>query len=113
MAVNIAKRDAQKAYMEYWNSTAALTKTGQPVDAIIAPPAPFAAARPDRYRYYGYSMWVNVLDYTSVIVPVTQVDKNVDKKASDFTPVNEVDQQTQDDCKCSSFRFRSLCLEFD
>jgi amidase len=52
-AANVAKRQYQKEYMEYWNSTSALTGTGHPVDAIIAPLAPFAAARPDMYDYYG------------------------------------------------------------
>jgi amidase len=53
--VNVLKRQYQKEYMEYWNSTASLTGTGRPVDAIIAPLAPFAAARPDMYDYYGTS----------------------------------------------------------
>lgn len=52
-AVNVAKRAYQKEYMDYWNSTASLTGTGRPVDAVIAPLAPFAAARPDMYNYYG------------------------------------------------------------
>jgi amidase len=52
-AANVAKRQYQKEYMEYWNSTSALTGTGRPVDAIISPVAPFAAARPDMYDHYG------------------------------------------------------------
>jgi amidase len=51
--VNVLKRQYQKEYMEYWNSTSTLTGTGRPVDAVIAPLAPFAAARPDMYDYYG------------------------------------------------------------
>jgi hypothetical protein len=39
--------------MEYWNETASHTGTGRPVDAIISPLAPFAAARPDMYDYIG------------------------------------------------------------
>jgi len=39
---------------------------------------------------------VNLLDYTSVVVPVTNVDKNVDKKLEDFKAVDETDQETQD-----------------
>jgi amidase len=54
-AVNVAKRAYQKEYMEYWNSTSSLTSTGRPVDAVISPLAPFAAARPDMYDYYGTS----------------------------------------------------------
>jgi amidase len=49
---NVAKRAYQKEYMDYWNSTASLTGTGRPVDAVITPLAPFAAARPDMYDYY-------------------------------------------------------------
>lgn len=101
MNLNIRKREAQKDYMEYWNSTASFTSHGEPVDAIIAPLAPFPAARPAGYTYYGYSVWVNVLDYTSVVVPITNVDKNVDKKIPNFQPANEVDAKTQANCKCS------------
>jgi len=52
-AVNVGKREYQREYLEYWNSTASLTGTGRPVEAIIAPLAPFPAARPDMYDYYG------------------------------------------------------------
>lgn len=99
MAVNVAKREAQKEYMEYWNSTAELTGTGRPVDAIISPLAPFAAARPAKYTYLTYSSFVNVLDYTSVVVPVTQVDKRVDRRDEGFRAVDEVDRETQETCK--------------
>ncbi|KAK6442314.1 hypothetical protein LTR95_001446 [Oleoguttula sp. CCFEE 5521] len=95
-ATNVEKREAQKEYMEYWNSTAELTGTGRPVDAIISPLAPFAAARPNGYTYYTYSTFVNVLDYTSVVLPVTRVDKSVDVKDEAFKAVGEVDQKTQD-----------------
>lgn len=93
------KREAEKIYMEYWNSTAELTGTGKPVDAIISPLAPFAAARPGKYSYYHCSTFVNVLDYTSVVVPVTKVDKNVDKAYPDFKPIDEMDKTTQESCK--------------
>jgi len=95
MAVNVAKRNAQKEYMEFWNNSAALTRTGRPVDAIICPLAPFPAARPANYTYYSYSMWVNLLDYTSVAIPVTTVDRSLDKRAENFVPINENDQKTQ------------------
>ncbi|KAF2763633.1 amidase [Teratosphaeria nubilosa] len=96
MATNIEHREAKKEYMEYWNSTAEVSGTGRPVDALITPIAPFAAARPGQYTYYGYSCWVNTVDYTAVAVPVTKVDKNVDKKIEGFKALNETDQKTQD-----------------
>jgi len=108
MSNQVAKRDAEKEYMEYWNSTSELTGTGRPVDAVISPLAPFAAARPNKYTTSSYSVWVNVLDYSSAIVPVTKVDKNVDKAYTDFKPVSEVDEKTQATCKFSVMIVRAF-----
>lgn len=96
---NVLKREVQKDYMEYWNSTKELTSTGRPVDAVIAPCAPFAAARPEQYTYYGYSTVVNVLDYTSVVVPVTTVQKSIDKPLTSFQALSDIDRETQATCK--------------
>lgn len=98
-ATNVAKREYQKEYMEYWNSTAMLTGTGRPVDAIIAPVAPFAAARRERYKYYGYSSIFNTLDYTSCVIPMTNVDKSVDVVDKDFKALNSLDKEIAGDCK--------------
>ncbi|OCL03701.1 amidase [Glonium stellatum] len=91
-AVNVTIRQIRKEYMEYWNSTTGVTSIGRPVDAIIAPLAPFPAARPEKYNYYGYSMFVNLLDYTSVVVPVTVVDKEVDQADVGYEPLDEIDK---------------------
>lgn len=96
-ANNVEIRHIKKQYLDYWNSTADKTGTGRPVDGIIAPLAPFPAARPGKYTYYGYSTWVNLLDYTSVVVPVTNVDKNLDKKDEKYTPLNETDKSIHED----------------
>lgn len=37
------KRDLRKEYLDYWESSVEQTGTGRPVDAIIAPVAPYAA----------------------------------------------------------------------
>ena len=97
--VNIAKREYQKEYMEYWNSTKDQTGTGRPIDAILMPLAPFAAARPTRYKYLGYSAIVNTLDYTSCIVPVTNIDKIVDVVDKNFKPFGEQDKDIAADCE--------------
>lgn len=77
-ALNVAKREYQKSYMEYWNSTAELTGTGRPVDGVFCPLAPHAAVIPQQYNFVGYSSFVNMLDYTSVVIPVTFADKKAD-----------------------------------
>ncbi|KAF2802433.1 amidase [Mytilinidion resinicola] len=91
-AVNVTIRELRKEYMEYWNSTKELTGTGRPVDAVICPAAPFPAARPEKYHYYGYTTFVNLLDYTAVVVPVTTVDKEVDKLDESFEPASKIDK---------------------
>jgi len=37
------KLGLRQEYLDHWNSTAALTGTGRPVDAIISPMAPYVA----------------------------------------------------------------------
>ena len=98
-ANNIAKREYQKEYMEYWNSTQERTGTDRPVDALIMPLAPFAAARPGTYKYLGYSTIVNVLDYTSCVIPVTIANKSLDLVDKNFKPINDLDKGVADLCK--------------
>lgn len=89
-ALNIAKREYQKQYMDYWNRTAELTGTGRPVDGVFCPLAPHAAVIPNQYKHVGYTTFVNVLDYTSVSIPVTFADKSVDVRRAD-SPLSGVD----------------------
>ncbi|KAH8427786.1 putative general amidase GmdA [Aspergillus melleus] len=92
-ALNVKKREYQKQYMDYWNSTAQLTGTGRPVDGLICPVAPHAAVLPCKYDHVGYSSFVNVLDYTSVVFPVTRADKNIDVPRSETNFLSEIDQR--------------------
>ncbi|MCJ1402542.1 Acetamidase [Xylographa trunciseda] len=97
-ATNVSKREFQKEYMEYWNSTTEHTGTGRPVDAVLAPLAPFTAARPKSYKYYGYSTFVNLLDYTSCVIPVTTADQSTDVLDKDFKPLSDEDRSVMDLC---------------
>ncbi|GAB1195066.1 hypothetical protein APSETT444_004320 [Aspergillus pseudonomiae] len=98
-ALNVEKRQYQKLYMDYWNSTAEITGTGRPVDGVICPCAPHAAVLPHKYAHVGYTAFVNVLDYTSVVIPVTHADKMVDvpQPRDDF--LSEVDKTVHDQCE--------------
>ncbi|KZT30413.1 general amidase [Neolentinus lepideus HHB14362 ss-1] len=76
--VHKQKRQLRKEYMDLWNSTASKTETGRPIDALICPPAPYAAVPHGQTRSAGYTMVWNALDYPALIVPVTKVDPSVD-----------------------------------
>jgi amidase len=95
-ANNVALRQWQKEYMDYWNSTADSSGTGRPVDGLLAPIAPHTATRPLEYKYYSYSTFVNGLDYTSVVIPVTVADKSIDLRDPSYQPLSEIDETIQD-----------------
>ena len=98
--------------MKYWNSTGDETRM---VDAVILPVAPHAAVIPGKYLHYGmrnisllqllrltvagYSDFVDLLDFTSVVIPVTKADKNVDRFDKDYKYMNDTDRENWISCK--------------
>ena len=98
-ANNAAKREWQRAYLERWMATQEVSGTGRPMDAVITFIAPFAAAVPGNYAFYGYAGWANVLDYSSCVIPVTKVDKMVDKVDEGFQPKSRSARRVMDLCK--------------
>jgi amidase len=82
-------------------------KIGKELDAIIAPITPTAAIRHNQFKYYGYASAINVLDFTSVVVPVTFADKGVDKVNEGFAPIGEMDKVVQGGCKFIPFFYFS------
>lgn len=100
-ATNIAKREYQKEYMDYWNSTVSQTGTGRPVEAFICPAAPYPASERDKGYYFGYTSFVNLLDYSSITIPITKADQSLDIPNADYTPRNELDGLVHKCCKLS------------
>jgi amidase len=74
-------------------------KHGAELDAIIAPITPTAAIRHNQFKYYGYATAINLLDFTSVVVPVTFADKTIDVVDSKFKPLSDTDATVQAECK--------------
>lgn len=95
--VQLQKWKFQCEYIEQWRL--AEEKLGRELDAIIAPMTPTAAVRHNQFKYYGYASAINLLDFTSVVVPVTFADKSVDKAKVDYKPLNDLDGEVQAECK--------------
>ncbi|KAH8787482.1 amidase signature domain-containing protein [Hyaloscypha sp. PMI_1271] len=51
----------------------------------------------DKFKYYGYTSAINLLDFTSVVVPVTFADKSIDKKQENYKPLNDMDKIIQEE----------------
>ncbi|KAF4635949.1 hypothetical protein G7Y89_g2150 [Cudoniella acicularis] len=83
----------QAEYLEQFRKVE--EEIGREIDAIIAPITPTAAIRHNQFRYYGYASVINLLDFTSVVVPVTFADKELDKKNEAFKPLGEMDKIVQ------------------
>ncbi|KAI0309924.1 amidase [Amylostereum chailletii] len=92
---NTKRYTYQTKYAHFWNNTNKVTKSGQVVDAVIFPTYPGASFRPGNGLYFGYTMPTNLLDYSSVVIPVSQVDKLKDHRAINHTPVNDLDKLIQ------------------
>ncbi|TVY81858.1 Acetamidase [Lachnellula suecica] len=91
--VHLKKWAFQSEYLEQFRL--AEETLGKEIDAIIAPITPTAAIRHNQFKYYGYASAINLLDFTSVVVPVTWADKSVDKKQEAYKALNDMDKTVQ------------------
>ncbi|KAI0793475.1 general amidase [Abortiporus biennis] len=74
------RRELRKEYFDRWQSTASITGTGRPVDAILAPVSPYAAVPHGEKRGAVYTIIWNTLDCPALVIPVTTVDADRDVK---------------------------------
>ena len=71
------------------------------------PVAPSASVQPGKGRYLGYTALASVLDYSVVVLPVGNADKEVDGK-EEYLASSEMDQEVWDSCEFSEFPWRFL-----
>lgn len=100
-AIQLEKWNYQMEYLAKIKEFEA--KTGRELDAIIMPITATAAIRHNQFKYYGYATAINVLDFTSVVVPVTFADKAVDRRPDGFKPLTEMDATVNAECKLHHF----------
>jgi amidase len=87
------KWEYQMQYLAQWQ--AAEKQLGATLDVIVAPISPTAAIRHNQFKYYGYASAINLLDFTSVVVPVTFADKQTDIANQGYAGVSELDRHVQ------------------
>jgi Asp-tRNA(Asn)/Glu-tRNA(Gln) amidotransferase A subunit family amidase len=61
------------------------------MDVILCPVHPTPAPLHETTRYWGYTSLWNLLDYSAMTFPVTQVDPVRDAKDPECTSLNEFD----------------------
>ncbi|KEQ88240.1 glutamyl-tRNA amidotransferas-like protein subunit A [Aureobasidium pullulans EXF-150] len=107
--VQLQKWKFQMEYIEEWNKLE--EKLGKEMDAFIMPITPTAAIRHNQFKYYGYASAINLLDFTSVVVPVTFADKNLDKKDESFKPMNDMDKQVQEEYDAEAYHGAPVAVQ--
>jgi hypothetical protein len=55
------------------------------------------------------SVWVNLLDYSCAILPVTLADKNIDVKDPHYNPMNGEDEKVYQACGFSPWALGGSC----
>ncbi|KAG6840840.1 hypothetical protein C0991_003787 [Blastosporella zonata] len=92
------KRELRQVYLEHWQATANKTGTGRPVDAIIAPVAPYAAVPHGKSITAAYTLVWNVLDYPALVIPVSKVDQTLDAQRAPHDFLSDMDKLVHELC---------------
>lgn len=96
--LNKRKWAAQKLYLDRWNASTGLTKSGKVIDLLLTPVTPHVAVPHKGCRWVGYTKVWNVLDYTVGVVPnVGFVDRKVDQREK-YEARNDMDVWNREIC---------------
>lgn len=92
------KEQLQQAFLAQWLSTASVTSTGRPIDALLCPVSCTPAYVPGTVFWAGYTGMFNLLDLPASAVPVTLVDPNIDRPDPAFKPLTAKDAEVHETC---------------
>jgi amidase len=67
--------------------------------------------RHNQFKYYGYATAINVLDFTSCVVPVTFADQSVDVANKDFKPLNDMDAAVQAEYDAGAYHGAPVAIQ--
>lgn len=97
--LNLSRSNYAIKYLEKWNKTKELTKTGRPIDGIISPVCALPAYPNDYPLSIGYTGIANLLQLSSIVLPITQVNLELDQLTDDYRQIkiaSETDQATKE-----------------
>ena len=67
--LNVAREAFRARVAAHWNATRSRTTTGRPVDAILSPVAATLAPPHDTTRWWGYTSYWNLMDFSAAVFP--------------------------------------------
>jgi len=87
----------EEEYNKLW--TAGSDKSEDMIDIILCPVYPSASTIFDTAKYWAYTATWNLLDYPSLVFPVSRADPELDPVEKNFKPMTEQDEQNHRLCK--------------
>lgn len=106
MQLNLKTRALKEQFAESWDSTASRTVSGRVIDALVMPSSPAVGYPHDFNIYWGYTSLLNLIDYPSVILPITNftVDTQLDPVDHSYQPLktNPYDRPNYELCKLTT-----------
>ena len=67
--LNVAREAFRARVAAHWHATRSRTTTGRPVDAILSPVAATLAPPHDTTRWWGYTSYWNLMDFSAAVFP--------------------------------------------
>ncbi|GAA5849094.1 hypothetical protein JCM9279_005789 [Rhodotorula babjevae] len=107
----LKRRDWVKGQLDAWERTSELTGTGRPLDAVVAPPAPYPSFRHGDTQDIFYTGICNLCDYPSAVFPVTAVDPTVDVKAEPHELASQFDKHNYERYDAEAYRGAPVSLQ--
>lgn len=101
----------KQQFLSFWEQTAQKSVSGLPIDAIICPVWPSASVLPFSAITMNYTAPFNLCDCALVVIPVTTVDKAVDKPDPAYVPTDEIDKKVQDSYDPELFNGMPVCIQ--
>ncbi|CAG8976916.1 hypothetical protein HYALB_00011865 [Hymenoscyphus albidus] len=84
------------SWLERWQESKSQTTTGRPIDGLIMPCTPFPAIRHNTGYPHHWGALSPLLDLTTGVFPVAQVDLEKDVVPTDWQPLTDLDQEISD-----------------
>ena len=83
--LNLEREAFRSRIAAHWNATRSRTSTGRHVDAVLCPVAATLAPPHDTTRWWGYTSYWNLMDYSAVVFPAGRFH------AADYRPLEVPD----------------------
>lgn len=101
----------KQEFLSFWEETAQMSVSGNVIDGIICPVWPTASVLPLSTPTMNYTAPFNLCDCALVVIPVTAVDKTIDKADKAYEPTDSVDRWVQESYDPDLYHEMPVCIQ--